>query len=77
MPKPKKRANGRHPDAKHLTALEAKFEGKPIKLAEALGVTSQRLHNWKIRGIAPAERGKVFKLMEKHGCAPPLKWLTG
>lgn len=77
MSKSNKRANGRHHDAKHLEALEAKFDGKPIKVAEALGVTSQRLHNWKIRGIAPAERGKVYRLMDKHGCAPPLKWLTG
>ncbi len=81
-PTKSKRANGgskprRHRDAKHLEILAEHFDGRDVDLAKALKVAPQVLNNWKRRGIAPAMRGAVFKLMQTHRCAPPLDWLTG
>lgn len=76
----KKQANGgtveRHPDASKIRRL-AKHYDSDADLARALGVEPQALNNWKRRGIAPAMRGRVYKLMQDHDCAPPLAWLTG
>jgi len=71
-------AQARHADAEHLEVLaERGFEGRHVDLATALNIKPQVLNNWKRRGIAPAMRGTVFKLMKAHRCAPPLDWLTG
>jgi hypothetical protein len=76
MTKVLKRTNGRHPDAVLLDRL-GEFYDRDIDLAKALDVTPQALNNWKRRGVAPGERGKVYKLAKKKRCAPPLGWLTG
>jgi len=65
-----------HKDAKVLKVLAKNFESD-AELARALGVQAQALNNWKRRGIAPAMRGAVYKLMVQHRCAPPIEWLTG
>lgn len=75
-PRARQRMIARHDDADHIERLAENYDSD-VALARALGVLPQALNNWKRRGIAPAERGKVFKLMKHHRCAPPLEWLTG
>jgi|HubBroStandDraft_6_1064221.scaffolds.fasta_scaffold847021_2 hypothetical protein len=75
-PPPRRRHVRRHPDAKLLKVLSKHYDSDS-ELAAELGVKPQALNNWKRRGIAPALRGRIFKLATEHGCAPELKWLTG
>jgi hypothetical protein len=65
-----------HKDAKALKLLAKSFDSD-ADLARALGIQPQALNNWKRRGIAPAMRGAVYKLMVQHQCAPSVEWLTG
>jgi hypothetical protein len=77
MAKPNE-TNGKewHPDAALLERLAEHYDSDSALAAE-LGVKPQALNNWKRRGIAPALRGRFFKLAKKHRCAPKLEWLTG
>jgi hypothetical protein len=79
MSKTKKRspsaAHERHPDGDLLDRLEEAMGVKPIDLCHELGVTSQVLHNWKVRGIAPSRRTDVARLMKRHNVAgAPRDW---
>ena len=69
----------KHPDAKLLDAIEAELGGNSNELRARLGtadepLTSQVLHNWKVRGIAPAKRAAVAKIMRSLGQTPPRSW---
>jgi hypothetical protein len=64
----------RHRDAKLLDAIEAELGGNSIELRAKLDVTSQVLHNWKVRGIAPGMRAAVAKIMRSLGQTPPREW---
>lgn len=75
-PPPRRHRGRRHPDAKLLKMLSKHYDSDS-DLAATLGVKPQALNNWKRRGIAPALRGRIFKLATEHGCAPELEWLTG
>jgi hypothetical protein len=66
----------RHPDAKVLATLVDHYDSAAA-LARELELKPQAFNNWMRRGIAPARRGDVYKLLVKHRCAPPLEWLTG
>lgn len=75
MSRSKNSAPERHPDGELLDRLEEAMGVKPIELCHGLGVTSQVLHNWKVRGIAPNRRADVAKLMKRHGVAgAPRDW---
>jgi hypothetical protein len=58
-----------HPDAKVLKTLVDHYESAAA-LARELGMEPQAFNNWMRRGIAPARRGDVYKLLMKHRCAP-------
>jgi Bacteriophage CI repressor helix-turn-helix domain len=65
----------RHPDGDLLDRLEEAMGVKPIELCHELGITSQVLHNWKVRGVAPGRRGDVAKLCKAHGVSGvPRDW---
>lgn len=58
-----------------LDFLARKLDGQ-TGLATALGISAQRLHNWRTRGIAAKKRGQVWAMVNDHGGNLPLEWLT-
>lgn len=53
----------------------AKKLGDDASAASALGVTPQRLHNWRARGISAKKRPAVWAMVNDHGGHLPREWL--
>lgn len=61
-------------DAEALDFLAGKMT-KSADLATALGVSPQRLHNWRERGISAKKRPAVWAMVNDHGGHLSREWL--
>lgn len=61
-------------DAEALDFLAAKLGG-PKGVADALGVTHQRLSNWYRRDISASQRAAVWAMVNDHGGNLTRDWL--
>ena len=62
-------------DNEALNFLAGKLQSKAA-LAQALGITPQRLSNWYERGISAAMRPKVWATVNDCGGHLPREWMT-
>ena len=61
-------------DTDALDFLAERLDGH-TKVADALGVTPQRLNNWRERGISAKKRPAVWAMVNDHGGHLPREWL--
>lgn len=61
-------------DSEALNFLADKMKGK-VAVADALGVTAQRLSNWYGRGISAEKRPAVWAMVNDHGGNLSRDWL--
>jgi hypothetical protein len=61
-------------DKQALDSLAEKL-GSAVALAAALGVSAQRLNNWRTRGISAEMRPVVWAMVNDHGGNLSREWL--
>lgn len=61
-------------DTDALDFLAGKLDGNAA-VATALGISIQRLHNWRTRGISAKKRAAVWAMVNDHGGNLSRDWL--
>lgn len=61
-------------DTEALDFLAKKLDGS-VNVATALGVSAQRLNNWRDRGISAKKRPAVWAMVNDHGGNLSRDWL--